>query len=98
MRGRLGWIRWHLLSRCLRCSWKYIHPALLPKPLGDLQRIDVQVLPPDYFIAGLMQLSMVTTAKRYGEFVTDFETKGSGLGKPQVMRIRRLTTADEARL
>ena len=28
-----------------------------------------------------MQLAMVTTAERYGEFVTDFETKGSGLGK-----------------
>jgi hypothetical protein len=40
-----------------------------------------------------MQLAMVTTAERYGEFVTDFETKGSGLGKAQVMRIRRLTTA-----
>ena len=41
---------------------------------------------------------MVTTAERHGELITDFETEGSGLGKAQVMRIRRLTTADQARL
>ena len=41
---------------------------------------------------------MVTTAERHGELVTDFETEGSGLGKAQVMRIRRLSTTDQARL
>ena len=41
---------------------------------------------------------MVTTAERHGELITDFETEGSRLGKAQVMRIRRLPTADETRL
>ena len=43
-----------------------------------------------------MQLPMMTAAERYGEFVADFETERSGLGKPQVMRIGRLPAADEA--
>ena len=41
---------------------------------------------------------MMTAAERYGEFVADFETQGSGLGKPQVMRIGRLPAADQAGL
>jgi hypothetical protein len=36
-----------------------------------------------------MQLPMMPAAERYSELVADFETQGSGLGKPQVMRIGR---------
>ena len=71
---------------------------LLPKPLGDLQRVDVEVLPPGHFIAGLMQLPVMTATKGDGELVADFETQRSELGKPQVMRIGRLPAADQARL
>jgi hypothetical protein len=45
-----------------------------------------------------MQLPMTTAAERYGELVADFETQGSGLRKPQVMRIGRLPAADQAGL
>ena len=45
-----------------------------------------------------MQLPMVTAAERYGELVADLETQRSGLGKPQVMWVRRLMAADKARL
>jgi len=65
---------------------------------GDFHWIELAVLPPGHLVARLMELAMVNTAQRYGELITDFETKGSGLGKAQVMRIRRLTTADQARL
>ena len=42
-----------------------------------------------------MQLPMMTAAERYGELVADLETEGSGLHKPQVMRIGRLPAANE---
>ena len=72
--------------------------ALLPKCLSDVHWFDFQTLPPDHFIASLMQLSMMTAAERYGEFVADFKTERSGLREPQVMRIGWLSAADEARL
>ena len=45
-----------------------------------------------------MQLPVMTAAERDGELVADFETEGSGLGKPQVMRIGGLPPADETGL
>ena len=72
--------------------------CLFPKPLGNIQRIDFQILPPDHFIAGLMQLPMMAAAERDGELIADFKTEGSGLGKPQVMRVGRLPAADETGL
>ena len=94
----MGWILGRLLLRCFCCDWKCLRPALLPKPLRDLQRIDFEILPPGNFIAGLMQLPMMTTAKRDGKFVTYFEAQGSGLGKTQMVRIGWLTAADETGL
>ena len=71
---------------------------LLPQPFGDWQGIDLQTFPPGHLIACLMQLPMMTAAKGYGELVADFETEGSGLCETQVMRIGRLTAADDAGL
>ena len=50
--------------------------------------------PPCSLVTVAVNLAMMTSAERDGEFVADFETQGSGLGKAQVMRIGRLTTAD----
>ena len=69
--------------------------AFFPQVLGGLHWFDPQIRPPSHFIAGLMQLPMMTAAERYGELVADFETQGSGLRKPQVMRIGRLPAANE---
>ena len=41
---------------------------------------------------------MMSTAERDGELIADFEPQGSGLGKPQMMRIGWLPAADEAGL
>ena len=71
---------------------------LVPKRLGDLQRLDVEILPPGEFVAGLVQLPMMTAAKGHGELVADFKADGSGLGKAQVMRVGRLPAADETGL
>ena len=40
----------------------------------------------------------MTAADRYDELVADFETESSRRGKPQVMRIGRLPSADQAGL
>jgi hypothetical protein len=45
-----------------------------------------------------MQLLMVITAGRHGELITHLEPQRSRLGKTQVMRIRRLMSADKTRL
>ena len=79
---------------CRRRFW----PGLLPKPLGDRERVDLEILPPGHLIAGLMQLPMMTAAERDGEFVADFEAEGSRLSKAQMMRIGWLPAADQARL
>ena len=71
---------------------------LLPKCFGDLQRLDREPLPPGDFVAGLMQLPVMTTAQGHGELIADLEADGSRLGEAQVMGIGRLPAADEARL
>jgi hypothetical protein len=69
--------------------------AFFPQVLGGLHWLDPQICPPGHFVAGLMQLPMMTAAERYSEFVADFKTKRSGLSKPQVMRIGRRPPTDE---
>jgi hypothetical protein len=66
--------------------------------LGGFQRIDFESFPPCNLIAGLMQLPMVPTAKRHREFIADLKTDGSRLSKPQMMRIARLSPANQAGL
>ena len=50
---------------CRRRFWV----RLFPKSLGDLQRFDIQVVPPGHLVTGLMQLLMVITAERHGVLV-----------------------------
>jgi hypothetical protein len=47
---------------------------LIPKPFGDFQCVDVEVVPPCNLVAGLVKLSVMATAQRDGELVADFET------------------------
>jgi hypothetical protein len=54
--------------------------------------------PPCSLVTVAVNLTMMTSAERHGELVADFEAQGSGLGKPQVMRIARFAAADEAGL
>src|SRR5262245_32474132 len=42
---------------------------LLPKSLGDLERIDIEIYPPSYPMPNLMQLPVMTTG--HTEFVAD---------------------------
>ena len=72
--------------------------AFFPEPLGDLEWLNLEVFPPNDFVAGLMQLPMMTAAERDGELVADLETNGPRLGKPYVMRVARLPATNETRL
>ena len=67
-----------MLLICLSRHLKHPGPALLPKSLGDLKGFDIEVVPPSYLIAGLMQLSVMVATKRYSEFVADFKTQRAG--------------------
>ena len=58
---------------------------MLPETFCDLKRIDLQIVPPGSLIAGLMQLSVMAAAQRYGELITHLETDRPRLRKPQVM-------------
>ena len=81
------------LRRLIRRGMRYF-----PKASRDFQGIYSVTVPPRAFIAGLVQLPMMSAAKRDRELITHLEANGSGLRKPQVMGIGRLPAADEARL
>ena len=55
----------------------------------------MDVMPPGDFIAGSMKLVMMVATKWDSKFVTDFETQSPWLRKTQVMRVRRLPSANE---
>jgi len=70
---------------------------LLPKVPGNLERIDLPALPPERFVAGIIQFAVMTAVERKSEFIAHVETNRSRLGKSEVVR-RWLPLADHARL
>ena len=69
-----------------------------PQFEGDGKRIDFECVPPDAFIADLMQFAVVQAAERNSKFVTDFAAQRPRLGKPKVMGIDRRPATYQARL
>lgn len=47
--------------------------AFFPESLGNLQGVDVEVIPPSDFVARIVQLSMMDATKGYGELVADLQ-------------------------
>src|SRR5262245_8097210 len=72
--------------------------SLLPKILSDPSRIDLQVFPPSHLVTRVMQLPMMPTTEWYSELIADFQANGARLGKSKMMRIARLSSADQTRL
>ena len=70
--------------------WRWFRMRLIPEALGNLERIDPPVLPPDHFIARTMQFPVMTAAERDCEFIAHLETDCSRLGKSEVVRVRWL--------
>jgi hypothetical protein len=86
----------HITHSMAVARWRLVHSRMrfLPKTPRDLHGIHPLTFPPRDFIASLMQLSMMPTAKRHGEFIADFKTDRPRLSETQVMRIRRLSSTD----
>lgn len=71
---------------------------LRPRLLGDFERVDLEIAPPRHFIAGLVQLAVMTAAKWDCKLIAHFEAERSGLRKAKMMRVGGLSAADEAGL
>jgi hypothetical protein len=69
-----------------------------PKPLCCVQRIDIEVLPPQEFVTALVKLAMMKPAEWDGEFVTHFAPECPLFSKPKVMRIGRGAPAGQTGL
>jgi len=61
MLSHLRRIRGRLLFGCSCQDWESLRPALFPKSFGNLQRIDIQVVPPGCFVTRLMKASRQTS-------------------------------------
>ena len=72
--------------------------AFFPQLFGSLHWPNPQIRPPGLFIAKLVELSVMASAKWHGEFVADFEAQRSRLCKLQVMRIGGQISTDKAGL
>ena len=66
--------------------------------MGNLERIDIALLPPLTFLAGGVDVVVVNGAKRDGELVADLQTKAFRLRVTHVVRVRGRAAADKARL
>ena len=62
------------------------------------ERINSPSLPPCDFVSEAMEVTVMGSAQRYREFIADLESHGAGLGEPQMVRISRASSADQARL
>ena len=61
-------------------------------------RIKAQLLPPPWFVAVTVELTMMSPAQWDGELVTDFAPERAVLRKPEMMGVARLTAADQTGL
>jgi hypothetical protein len=61
-------------------------------------RINIDLLPPNPFVAAPMQVAMMGTTERHREFITYFAAKGASLGVLEMVRIRGTAAAGKTRL
>ena len=67
-------------------------------PPDDFDRVDAGLLPPGFLVTSPMNCAMVGAAKRNGEFIAGLAAKRARLHKSNVMRVRGLAAAQQARL
>ena len=73
-----------------------IEPSVPPEPERDWKRIDVDLVPPGDLVTTAMQLAVMNPTNWDGELVADSVSKCAQLGKREVMRVRRRSTAHKA--
>src|SRR5262249_6262504 len=61
-------------------------------------RVDAGPMPPSCFIAAVMNLTMMSPTEWNSELIADLATERPRLRKAQVVSIRRMPPADQARL
>src|SRR5262249_8353707 len=76
----------------------FVDAGVLPELTGDLDWIDAGLLPPGFFVAGAMHPVVMRAAERDGKFIARFAAERPRLHKSDVMRIRGLAAAQQARL
>jgi LssY C-terminus len=69
-----------------------------PKALGDLERCYSDSGPPATLVTGTVELAVMFSAERHGEFIARLAAERPWLGKSQVMGIARHALTDQARL
>src|SRR5207249_9313685 len=72
--------------------------GLFPEPAGDLDRINIGLLPPRALVARAMHRPMMPSAERDRELIADLAAQCAWLHVAQMMRIGWLAAAEEARL
>jgi hypothetical protein len=91
-------IRTGALRRRLGLNPPLVDAGVLPELTGDLEGIDASLLPPGFFVTGAMHTAVMRAAERDSEFIAGFAAERARLDKSDVMRIRRLAAAQQARL
>ena len=67
--------------------------GLAPELMGYWNGINLDLLPPRTFVAPIVERSVVNSAERYRELVTDLFAQCSRLGEPKVVSIARRSSA-----
>jgi hypothetical protein len=95
LRGR----RCHSFFGPLAIHWRCKETArLLPIGNRDREGIDIGRLPPPGLVSEPVNLTVMNTTERNRELIGYFSAKCAPLSEPQVMRFRRLPSADGTRL
>lgn len=79
-----------------RSEWPaplFCFPPELP---SDLERVDPHIVPPGGFIASLVQVTMMPSAKRYRVLISDLSAQSPRLRETQVMCVTGLGVAEKA--
>ena len=76
----------------------FVHPRVLPQLAGNRDRIDAGVLPPGGFVADTVHQPVMDAAERNCEFVAGLAAKRPRLHKSDLMGVRGLAAAQQARL
>jgi hypothetical protein len=69
-----------------------------PKLAGDFEGVDAGLLPPSFLVTSPMNCAMVGAAERNSEFVAGLAAKRPRLHKSDLMGVRGLAAAQQARL
>jgi hypothetical protein len=68
--------------------------SFFPKRICNWDRTNLEGIPPNAFITGLMKLPVMTATERDSELIANFKADGSGLRKAQMMRVGGLPPAN----